>query len=361
MLSPVRPLACAVVLAALPCAAALLSPPSDDWVVVSTKSNRVALHPRTGEQRNLPPDDAQTLLSPDAERVVLLKQPTKNGAAELILSKHPPTTNATPDHTAAPSKGIPLPHHAVRDLTWTHDSAAVVFLADMPSGAQVCLLPLPSGDASTPATPMVLSATGDRCFNLRAASDGRIAWAIHREQRGKEAIYDLVIAATADIAKLATPSTSQREAEPAQHEQTSPITTTTLRRRVNLHTFEFSPDATKLAFAAATSLFIHDFPSDSTKEIKFSELEEKMYAHGMQELAWRRDSRALCGFVTFLGGRSYALGERPGEPNEFTMPGDLEVFILPLDAEPFWIARPRGSESPAWIPEDQLPAAPAQP
>lgn len=228
---------------------------------------------------------------------------------------------------------------------------------------------------------MQISDSSGPCFNPRAAADGRIAWAIHREQRGKEPIYDLVISDGKTPGELAaaysepfTPRASGPKAVGPSQQQlhdappppaappartipiraaSSPLKFTVFADDINLWSFEFSPDASKLAYAAGTSLFIHTFASGATSETRFSDVHKDLYAHGMHHMAWRRDGEVVAGFVTFLGGRLAPLNAPPGP--DLSMLGDREIFFFPVTGKPWWVARPAPSSGVEWIAEATLP------
>jgi hypothetical protein len=378
------PLAIALSLAAVAIAG---SPPETDWVLVKSKGRDVAVHPKSGEQRELPSQDPPDLSSPDGTRVIFLGTPKGGDTFDLLIAdlSRPadPDSPPTKSNIRTLLSGTP----GFRDFSWTADGSHILFLADTPTArAQVFLVSTkPGATPTTPNVPRQVSDSSGPCFNPRAAADGRVAWGIHREQRGKEPIYDLVIsdgkspgelaAATVDpfaprpappasdrprqqqLADVPAPPPAPKAVPPARtiplRAEASPLKFDVFAEDINLWSFEFSPDASKLAYASGTSLFVHTFATKTTAETRFAEVHKDLYAHGMHHMSWRRDGRVLAGFVTFLGGRSAPLNAAPGE--EFSMLGDREVFFFPMTGKPWWATRPAPASGVEWIEESKLP------
>lgn len=355
--------------------AALAAPPEEAWAVVTLKAREVAIHPKTGEQRELSPVHDAELVSPDGARVLFMGTTPGEKTIDLFVADLAGEAGAPrKKNVRALLKGAA----GIEDLAWTPDGRDVLFVSNYTDGSQVHLLSsAPPPDGAAPRPRQVSDSSGP-CSNARVGADGRIAWRILRERKGKEALYDLVISDGRTPGKLGAPEAKpEAPARPARGVQrqgaegdpgvpapplapaaekvamdavVAPLAFDALVQRSPVFAFEFSPDASKLAYAAGGSLFIHDFGAKTTREFKFRDVHQKLYAHGMYPIAWRPDGKLVAGFVTFLGGRQVEPGEDP-----FFIFGDKELFFFPLEGEAWWTARPPQGLGLRWLDADAVP------
>ncbi len=361
------------------------APPEDAWAVVKMKGRDVAIHPKTGEQREMPLQGQDGLLSPDGTRIVYWGTTPGEKTIDMSIADITPAEPGS-QPVKKNSRKLLTNTLGMQDFSWTSDAKHILFVSDHSAGAQVYLISTELAAGADPASvkPVQISDSSGPCSRPRAAMDGRLAWSILRERKGKEALYDLVISDGKTPGALAAapnpaPDAPKPAAPPSKVQQqqlkdpgappapplppapagappappdaiVAPLAFTPLLKRANLYAFEFSPDASQIAYATGTTLSFHDFPTNTARSITFSKLNDKLTSHGMHDMAWRPDGKVLAGFITFLGGRSVAPGEDP-----YFIFGDKELFFIPHDGDPWWVARPPESRDVSWIDAKLIP------
>jgi hypothetical protein len=359
--------------------------PDDTWALVKMKGRDVAIHPKTGEQRELPVQGQDGLLSPDSTRIVYWGTTPGEKTIDMFIAD---VSLGEPGSQPVKKNSRKLLTGALgmHDFAWAPDARNILFVSDHSVGAQVYLISteLAAGADLAAVKPVQISDSSGTCSRPRFASDGRIAWLILRERNGKERLFDLVISdgktpGALAAAPKADPDTPKPAAPGAKVQQqqlkdphalpapplppapagappgapdavVAPLAFTTFLKRANLHAFEFRPDASQIAYSFGTSLAFHTFATNGTRTFAFANLDPKLTSHGMHDMAWRPDGKVLAGTITFLGGRSVPQG---GEP--YFIFGDKELFFVPLQGEAWWVARPPESRSVSWISPDLIP------
>jgi len=145
----------------------------------------------------------------------------------------------------------------------------------------------------------------DEAIQPRFSRDGSMAYLVPRGREGKLPIGDLVVA--------------------------NGKTRRTLVKNAYVEDFAWSPDSKTIAYALVEKLVLHELATDKQRTIRFTDISEDLFAHSANRICWRGDGRAVACRITFLGGRI-------GDGKVF---GDDELFVISLDAEPWWI-RPGG-------------------
>ena len=77
-----------------------------------------------------------------------------------------------------------------------------------------------------------------------------------------------------------------------------------------------------------------DVASGQSQRWRYSDMDERLYAHLGGRLAWHPEAELLAARITFAGGRFVIPGE-PATP----MFGDREVFIIDLKVAPHTLGK----------------------
>jgi dipeptidyl aminopeptidase/acylaminoacyl peptidase len=93
--------------------------------------------------------------------------------------------------------------------------------------------------------------------------------------------------------------------------------------------YSWSPDGKTIAYGQIGRLLFHDVDTAKEREINFpKDIHADMDHYTADQLTWRPDGQVVACSIVFAGGRE--AGDK--------MFGDEEIFIIPRDGRPTWIA-----------------------
>ena len=147
----------------------------------------------------------------------------------------------------------------------------------------------------------------------RFCRDGSIAYLVVHGRKNKLPICDLIVA--------------------------KGKTRRTLVKKQYVEDLAWSPDGKMIAYALVGKLVLHEVATDKRRTILLTDVSQDLNAHSAGQLCWRGDSRAVACTIRFLGGRI-------GDSKVF---GDDELFVIPLDADPWWIRPGRALRWFDWV------------
>jgi dipeptidyl aminopeptidase/acylaminoacyl peptidase len=98
--------------------------------------------------------------------------------------------------------------------------------------------------------------------------------------------------------------------------------------------YAWSPDGKSLAYAKPGALVFHDLGSGDRREVRLTDVDERLSDHGVTRIGWRPDGRAVACSIRILGIAHMGPGPQPAtSPKMF---GDTELFVIPRAGKPSW-------------------------
>ncbi len=232
------------------------------------------------------PHDRLTYPSPDGKRV-LVHQAVKDHEHdwELFLVECSGQQKSEPVQVTD-DKG------QIVDVTWLPDSRRAI----VQRGWTLALLDV---GGSKP----VVSRFGERdwsAYEAAASPDGRVAFLRLRERKGKETDEDIVIWDGKNF--------------------------TTLIENRDFTTLAWSPDGKELAWSTHGELGVTDVATKQGRTLEYLSIDQALYAHHANSLAFSPDGKFIAAVIRFSGGR---LVVDPSKPD--ILRGDRDIFVIPAD------------------------------
>jgi dipeptidyl aminopeptidase/acylaminoacyl peptidase len=266
-------------------------------LVVDTSKSTFFVKP-DGQLDRGEPSGEQVLWSPDRKHKVVFRFDERRGYVFTVADAAGKTLSKLSEETDYwPPDQIP---------SWSPDGKRLAFGTRSP---QIAVLDLATGKINT------VTREERGAYDPQFLPDGRLAYRARREdQTAKSHFSDIVV------------SDGTKSEAVVKH--------------VVIHGFAFSPDGTKVAYDDTHhggTLTVLDLKSGKTMKLAVEKnIGQKLHAHGGRDIRWRPDGKAIAVRFTFLGGRLSTNGEA------FELPGDREVFLLPLEGQPIHWRTPLG-------------------
>ncbi len=286
--------------------------PHDDasqWRLdVRLKAYSLLVEPATGDRATVldTTPASMGIASPDGKRIAYIGSDTarvKDGHDfDLFVA------DVDPSQPSGQGNGRRLTTDQIRpvDPHWLPDGSGIVFLAGEGTLQQVWYIDLGPGSK-----PVRLSGGEHRCMDLSVASDGRIAWLVHKGSRQKQQFIDLAIHASPTVrGRLTTPLKDQ-----------------------HISGYAISPDARTVAWSGLGSLFLVNLQTSESREIPLNGIHLQLMNHTAHRIAWRPDGKVIAIQCGFLGGIAREFNGDPNAPWPRMFAAD-KVFFVPVEWTP---------------------------
>ncbi|MGH7132492.1 MAG: hypothetical protein ACREJO_11155 [Phycisphaerales bacterium] len=275
--------------------------PAEPWPVLCLKARDVAVNPADGAAQEVP--KVNTIeTSPDGRTRAYIGS-AANAPADAPFELFAVRAGDQPGDPRQLTRGT----HNLRFFGWMPDGNRVVFAAGEAEHTRLLTV---STDPTTPghvaSGPTPLTADIPELGSVAIGANGAVAYYQINRHRGKERVGDVLL--------------------------TRGSKSTTVLKDVDVRSLAISPDGSRLAVGQIGSIVFIDMaePNRTVREIKFPDIDEKLYAHLAGAMAWRPDGRELAAKITFAGGRFMVDPKAEPQP----MAGDREVFLIPLEGKP---------------------------
>ncbi|MCP3902134.1 MAG: hypothetical protein GY715_00745 [Planctomycetes bacterium] len=286
---------------------------TDSWVLVARgNAMHYAVDPASGRHQALAKARDQEVLSPDGKLIAYVE----SGKFQEHTFTEIYVANADGTRPRQLTSGVQQP----RELTWMPNSRDLLLVRGKGDYTQVYVMDV----TSKKRVQRRVSAGGKRSWMPSAAVDGRVAYTVLQERKGKQQVSDLVVY-----------QDGKRR---------------TIVRREHITDHAFSPDGKKLAYSTVGKLVVVDFATGKKTELEYTSISGRLRSHLGDNLAWRPDGKLIAMRIVFAGGRAIESGRKP-KP----LLGDREIFLVPEDGPTRWIPAPPGTEALQWRESRTLP------
>jgi hypothetical protein len=107
--------------------------------------------------------------------------------------------------------------------------------------------------------------------------------------------------------------------------------------------YEWDPTGGLLAVSLLQKMLLYDVTNATPlRTITYSEIDKECFHHGATQYLWRPDGKSLACVITFLGGRLV------GPMGSSSLPGDRELFVIPLEGGPHRIHLGQPGQPVSW-------------
>ncbi|MHC5114587.1 MAG: TolB family protein [Planctomycetota bacterium] len=315
MIRRLHRLAAAAGLVAFVALATAASPanPRATWVLVARGADAFhAVDVRNGRYETIGKARPHEVLSPDGKLVAYVEVGTFQGMTYTELY----VANADGTRPRQLTSGARNP----RELAWMPNGRDLLLVRGTGDHTQVYMMDATSDDR----VQRRVSAGGKQSWSPSASVDGRVAYTVLKERKGKEQLCDLVL----------------------YHDGKRK----TIVRRQHITDHAFSPDGGKLAYSLVGKLVVLDLGTGKSTELEYPSINRRLRAHYGRDITWRPDGRLIAMRIVFAGGRAFERGKKP-KP----LLGDREIFLIPEEGETRWIPAPPDCEALQWREVAKMP------